>query len=82
MSLVLDASIPLAWTYADDNTDAALRVFEIVKSEGASVPALWRWEIANALEMNAKRGRDFSYEVLAALALFPLFADAECVENA
>ena len=85
MSLVLDASITLAWTYADENTDAVLRVFEIVKSEGASVPALWRWEIANVLEMNAKRGRhgrDFSYEALAALALFPILVDAECVENA
>jgi|SRR5579862_2930483 predicted nucleic acid-binding protein len=85
MSLVLDASITLAWTYAGENTDAVLRVFEIVKSEGASVPALWRWEIANALEMNAKRGRhgrDFSYEALAAFALFPILVDAECVENA
>lgn len=85
MSLVLDASITLAWTYADENTDAVLRVFEIVKSEGALVPALWRWEIANVLEMNAKRGRhgrDFSYEALAALALFPILVDAQCVENA
>lgn len=82
MSLVLDASIALAWSYADENTDAILRVFEIVKSESASVPALWRWEIANALETNAKRGRhgsDFSY---AALALFPIRVDVECVENA
>jgi predicted nucleic acid-binding protein len=85
MGLVLDASITLAWIYADETTDAVLRVFDLLKSEGTSVPALWRWEIANALEMNARRGRhgrDFSYEALAALALFPILVDAECAENA
>jgi predicted nucleic acid-binding protein len=85
MSLVLDASITLAWIYADETTAAVLRIFDLLKSQGAAVPALWRWEIANALEMNARRGRhgrDFSYEALAALALFPILVDVECVEKA
>jgi predicted nucleic acid-binding protein len=80
MSLVLDASIALAWIYADETTDAVLRVFDLLRAEGAWVPALWRWEIANVLETNARLGRherDFCYEALAALSVFGVQVDAE-----
>jgi predicted nucleic acid-binding protein len=85
MSLVLDASITLAWIYADETTDAVLRVFDLLKSEGAWIPALWRWEIANVLETNARRGRherDFCYEALAALSVFEIQVDAESEREA
>ena len=85
MSLVLDASITLAWIYADETTNAVLRVFDLLKREGAFVPALWRWEIANVLETNIRRGRhgrDFCDEALAALAPFPIQVNAECEHEA
>jgi predicted nucleic acid-binding protein len=85
MSLVLDASITLAWIYAEETTEAVLQVFEVVKSEGAWIPALWKWEIANVLETNARHGRhgrDFCYEVLAALSVFDIQVDAESEDQA
>jgi predicted nucleic acid-binding protein len=85
MSLVLDASITIAWIYADETTDTVLRVFDLLRLEGAWAPALWRWEIANVLETNARRGRhdrDFRDQALAALALFPIQTDVESEQQA
>jgi len=80
MSLVLDTSIALAWVYADETSEAVLRVFDAVRMHGAWVPALWRWEIANVLQLNVKRGRhstDFLDAALSALALAPIRIDPE-----
>lgn len=85
MSLVLDTSIVLAWTYAEETTQPVLQVFEMVKAEGAWVPALWRWEMANVLQTNVRRGRhgqEFRDNALAALTLLPIHVGAECAENA
>jgi len=85
MSLVLDSSIALAWVYADETTDAVLRLFDEVRLHGAWVPGLWRWEIANVLQLNVRRGRhtgDFRDAALAALALLPVKADAEADRQA
>src|SRR5258706_13797263 len=74
MSLVLDRSVALAWIYADETTDAVLRLFDDVRIHGAWVPGLWRWEIANVLELNVRRGRhagDFRDGALSSLALLP-----------
>jgi hypothetical protein len=38
MSLVLDSSVALAWIYADETTDAVLRLFDDVRLHGAWVP--------------------------------------------
>lgn len=78
MSFVLDASITLAWIYANEATDPVLRVFDLLKVDGAWVPALWRWEVANALQMNVRRGRhgeNFRDNALAALTLFSIKVD-------
>ncbi len=85
MSLVLDTSVALAWVYADETTDAILRVFDDLRIDGAWVPGLWRWEIANVLQLNVRRGRhggDFRDEALASLALLPLKVDAEADRQA
>jgi predicted nucleic acid-binding protein len=85
VSLVLDASIVLAWTYAEETTDAVLRVFDLIKLDGAWVPALWRWEVANVLQTNVRRGRhgrDFRDNGLAAFTLFPIQVDAESEHQA
>jgi predicted nucleic acid-binding protein len=85
MSLVLDSSVALAWVYADETTDAVLRLFDNVRVNGAWVPGLWRWEIANVLQLNVRRGRhagDFRDAALASLALLPVKVDAEADRQA
>ena len=52
MSLVLDASMALAWLLARaeaDETALAVEVLALVAQQGAEVPALWYLEIANTL---------------------------------
>jgi predicted nucleic acid-binding protein len=85
MSLVLDSSVALAWVYGDETTDAVLRLFDEIRIHGAWVPGLWRWEIANVLQMNVKRGRhggDFRDGALSTLALLPVKVDAEADRQA
>jgi predicted nucleic acid-binding protein len=85
MSLVLDSSVALAWVYADETTDTLLRLFDDVRLHGAWVPGLWRWEIANVLQMNVRRGRhdeDFRDGALASLAVLPVKVDAEADRQA
>lgn len=57
MSLILDSSATLAWVYGDEVTEAICQVFETISREGAWVPALWRLEVGNVLEMGVRRGR-------------------------
>ncbi len=75
MSLVLDSSMTLAWLFEDENSDQADTVLQQVTESGATVPSLWRLEVANALQMAVRRGRidtafrDASLADLAALAI-------------
>lgn len=57
MSLVLDSSATLAWYFEDERTDAVTTVLRQVGETGAVVPALWRLEVANGLQMAVRRGR-------------------------
>ena len=53
--------------------------------EGAWVPALWRLEIANVLEMGVRRGRhdaQFRDATLYDLALLPIMVDSETNQHA
>jgi predicted nucleic acid-binding protein len=52
----------------------------MVIENGAWVPGLWKLEVANILEMGARRGRHdtaFRNSTLADLALLPISIDAE-----
>ena len=83
--MVLDSSVTLAWIYAGETTDAILQVFDEIRTRGAWVPGLWRWEIANVLQLNVRRGRhsaDFRDGALAGLALLPVKVDAEADQQA
>ena len=57
MSVVVDASMAIAWLFADERTDAAHAVMLRVVSGGAFVPSLWRLEVANVLRNAVRRGR-------------------------
>jgi predicted nucleic acid-binding protein len=85
MSLILDSSVALAWLYSDETTDAIRDVFDLVTEKGAWVPAIWRLEVANILEMGVRRGRSdaaFRDAALADLAHLPITLDPETHQQA
>lgn len=62
MSVVLDASMTVAWLFATESTNASHAVLQRIVAEGANVPSLWRLEVANVLRNAVRRGRcDESY---------------------
>jgi predicted nucleic acid-binding protein len=85
MSMVLDTSATLAWVYADETSSPILQVFERVLESGAWVPALWRLEIANVLEMGVRRKRHnagFKDATLSDLSLLPISLDPHTNDHA
>jgi predicted nucleic acid-binding protein len=85
MSLVLDSSVTLAWIYSEETSPAVSRVLDLVNSNGAWVPSLWRLEVANILEMGVRRGRHdaaFRDATLADLSLLPVSTDSETEKQA
>jgi predicted nucleic acid-binding protein len=70
----------LVWIYAHGTGDSVVHLFDTIRLHGAWVPGLWRWEIANVLQLNVRGGRhagDFCDGALASLALLPVKVDAE-----
>lgn len=80
MGFVLDASVTLAWCFADEQTDATEALRDRVADEKILAPALWVSETTNALLTAVRRDRleprhaDRLQELLAAL---PIEVDAE-----
>jgi len=78
MSLVLDSSVALAWCFEDERTQAVRVVLDAVVEGGAVVPSLWRYEVANGLQMAIRRHRidaAFRDRVLGNLSEFEIRAD-------
>lgn len=85
MSLVLDSSATIARLYIQETTPAVRAIFDEVAAGGAWVPALWRLEVANVLEMNLRRGHhdaSFRDATLADLAMLPIQIDGETNDHA
>ena len=85
MSLVLDTSATLAWVYVDETSSPIRKVFDQVAESGAWVPALWRLEIANVLEMGVRRSRHdagFRDATLSDLSLLPIYLDPDTDKQA
>jgi predicted nucleic acid-binding protein len=85
VSIVIDSSISLAWTYNDETTEPVRQVLDAIASHGAWVPSLWRLEVANVLEMGVRRGRHnaaFRDATLSDLALLPIHTDTETDRHA
>ncbi len=57
MSLVIDCSMTLSWYFEDERTPARIGVLNQVADAGAVVPALWRLEVLNGLQVAVRRGR-------------------------
>lgn len=80
MSVVIDSSATLAWVYSDETTGAIGEVFARLNERGAWVPALWKLDVANVLEMGVRRGRHdaaFRDATLADLAILRITVDPE-----
>ena len=85
MSLVLDASLTLAWTFPDETTPEVQRVFEQINIAGCVVPQIWRLEIANGLSIAVRRGRIsavFRAQALKVLEMTPITIDQETCTHA
>ncbi|HUY69222.1 MAG TPA: type II toxin-antitoxin system VapC family toxin [Alphaproteobacteria bacterium] len=57
MTMVIDSSVTLAWCFEDERTDAATALLRQVAENGAIVPDIWRYEIANGLHTAMIKGR-------------------------
>ena len=85
MTLVLDASMTIAWLFEDEHTEAAHAVMRRVAVEGALVPTLWRLEVANVLRNAVRRKRcDEAYadRSIARLARLIIQSDGETDDHA
>jgi predicted nucleic acid-binding protein len=79
---VLDCSIAVTWFFEDETSPETDALLDRVRDEGAVVPALWHWELANVLLQAERRGRIAASEVMARLALLrllPIRTDDEAV---
>jgi predicted nucleic acid-binding protein len=54
---VVDASMALAWCFADEATTRTEQVMERLVHEGGIAPAHWSMEVANGLRFAASSGR-------------------------
>ena len=80
MSLVLDASLALAWYFEDEATAATEAVLGRVVEAGAVVPGIWRFELGNGLLTAVRRGRisgTYRDQSLAELSSMRIETDSE-----
>ena len=85
MSIVIDASVILAWSFQDEVTPAAEALLQRVTMEGAVVPAHWKLEIANGFRSAERRGRiDRAYRDLSLqdLGELPIAIDPQTAQHA
>jgi predicted nucleic acid-binding protein len=84
LSIVLDASLTLAWLFEDEQTDQVLATINHVYMGGASVPPLWRYEVANGLQMAIRRQRitpDYRTRCLDKIDELPITIDPDGVSE-
>ncbi len=68
-SVVVDASLALAWCFPDEWTPEADRVLVALKGVCIRVPAIWPLEIANAILVGERRKRIKQTEVFSFIVL-------------
>jgi predicted nucleic acid-binding protein len=80
MSLVIDASLTVSWYFEDETTPATEAILEKVSETGATVPTLWRLEVANAFQSAIRRKRItalYRDQALAELTQMPITIDGD-----
>ena len=79
-SLVIDASVVVAWFFDNEDEPRADRVLNRLAENGALVPQLWHFETRNSLLTAERRGRlsmSGGKERLASLTGLPIRTDAD-----
>lgn len=61
-SLVIDASVALAWCFADEASEGTQGLLRRMSRDAAAVPSLWFIELANALAVAERKGRIQSHQ--------------------
>lgn len=69
MSFVVDASVAIAWCIDDEATPDTEAVLDRLRADGATVPAIWPLEVANALLTAERRQRLPQIQVVGRLQL-------------
>ena len=86
MSLVLDASVTIAWCIEADATPYTEQILgRLEEGEQAWVPALWKLEVVNALLKAKRQGRvtvERAKEFLGELLDLAIEIDNECLVKA
>jgi predicted nucleic acid-binding protein len=85
VSLVVDASVTIAWLFHSERAERARTVLRRVVEAGASVPSLWRLEVANALRNAVRRKRcdeGYATRCLERLGRLPITIDLETATHA
>ena len=80
MSLVIDASLTVSWYFEDETTPATEAILDRVADAGATVPTLWRLEVANAFQSAIRRKRitaPYRDQSLAELTQMPITIDTD-----
>ncbi len=85
MPFVLDASCALALVFNEPSLMQIPDLHGRILSEGAYVPPLWKWEMANSLVQAARRAPDAIENLMAQLLVFerlPIAIDEESLDEA
>jgi predicted nucleic acid-binding protein len=56
VTLVVDASVTVAWLFHSQRSQLSRSALRRVMAEGADVPSIWRLEVANVLRTSVRRG--------------------------
>jgi predicted nucleic acid-binding protein len=83
-SVVVDASVALAWCFPDESSKEADRILASLKGKGILVPAVWALEIANAILVGERRKRLKQPEILrfvSLIASLPILEDHQSVTD-
>lgn len=78
--LVLDASVAVAWCFADQAAGYADEVLQRLSGQAAVVPAIWTLEVTNALLVSERKRRlrpADSARFLALLRTLPIVVETE-----
>lgn len=85
MSIVLDASVTIAWYFEDEHNAGTDAVLDRIIADGALVPSLWKIEVANGLQMALRRkriDRPYRDQALKQLEALPIETDPETALHA
>ena len=77
MSFVLDASVAVAWAFADEEHPVAAAALARIRNDEGCVPSLWWFEVRNVL-IDERRGRLRETDTalfLRSLARLPIVVD-------